>query len=316
MSSKIPLVAFIGIPNSGKSTLLNKITGKKAVTAMEAHTTRDLNYGEEFWDGMYMRFVDTGGLVPDPEDKVQKAVQIRSWGAMARADLLVWVIDRKQDPETISQEILNRVWKTGKPFVIVINKVDDPNLEKDVSEYAFMGGNGFVNISCNTAFGFNTLMDLILENLLQLGFKQNFELEYQHQKKDSKKGNSKKLKNVRVTADGHYYVIRNDSGVFESVDSQRLSKELSDQEIEEAENYTLKKVSNLVFDLGGVLLDFRYKAMEEYLFQNFGLVADKDYDSKKLWEGYNISGLKFEALGFWEKLIENFNLLSKLNEKK
>src|SRR6056297_2729032 len=169
-NQKIPLIALIGTPNSGKSTLLNHLTGLKAVTAMEAHTTRDLNYGEDFWEGMFMRFVDTGGLVPDPKDQIQKEVQVKSWSAISQADLLIWVIDRKTDPDTLSQEIVQRVWQTGKPFVVAINKVDDPKLEASLADYAFLGTDSFVNISCNTGYGFNRLMDLVLKELLELGF--------------------------------------------------------------------------------------------------------------------------------------------------
>jgi small GTP-binding protein len=233
---KVPLIAFIGLPNSGKSTLLNRLTGtRKAIVAKEAHTTRDLNYGEDFWEGMFLRFVDTGGLVPDPATKIEKEVQTKSWSAIARADLLVWVIDRKQDPETIHLSILQRVWKTGKPFVIAINKVDDPNLDRSESDYAFMGGNGFVNMSCNIGYGTNVLMDQIVENLAKLGFSQDQTPQYSNA--DTIKVRSKKLKDVRPAADGSYYVIRNDEGMFESY----------------TENIEKPELKNIILDLNGVV---------------------------------------------------------------
>ena len=296
-TQKIPLIALIGMPNSGKSTLLNHLTGVKTVTAMEAHTTRDLNYGEDFWEGLFMRFVDTGGLVPDPKDKIQKEVQIKSWSAISQADLLIWVIDRKTDPDTLSQDITRKVWQTGKPFIIAINKVDDPKLEVSISDYAFLGGDGFVNISCNTGYGFNQLMDLVLKNLLKLGFQQNFDREFNfHTKREKKKDN--KLKIVEKAKDGDYYVVRNQQGVFESV-SKNLFQEKDDKKEKD-----FKEMKNLVFDLGGVVLELRYKKMQEYLFQEFDLNKEKQEKVKEFFKDAKFDGSKFEKLEEWEKLVE------------
>ena len=305
-NQKIPLIALIGVPNSGKSTLLNHLTGRQAVTAMEAHTTRDLNYGEDFWEGMFMRFVDTGGLVPDPKDIIEKQVQIKSWSAIAQADLLIWVIDRKQDPETIHQDILKRVWHTGKPFIVAINKVDDPNLSVSIAEYAFLGGNGFVNISCNTGFGFNDLMDLALKNLLVLGFEQNFDREYNFSTKKQKKKDNK-LKTVEKATDGDYYVVRNREGMFESV-----NKNLFDGEKEDLQESPKTEMKNLVFDLGGVLLELRYKQMIQFLEENFDLKTGKDFNPKDFFKDANINGKKFEDLEFWENLVEKLKLVEKI----
>jgi small GTP-binding protein len=298
---KIPLIALIGIPNSGKSTLLNHLTGKKVVTAMEAHTTRDLNYGEDFWEGMFMRFVDTGGLVPDPKDKIQKEVQIKSWSAISQADLLIWVIDRKTDPDTLSLNIVQRVWQTGKPFIIAINKVDDLKLEASVANYAFLGGDGFVNISCNTGYGFNNLMDLVLENLLKLGFKQNFDREFNFYTKKEKKKKSR-LKNVEKSADGDYYIVRNQQGLFESVNKNLF-------EGKEDEEKKFKKIENLVFDLGGVLIELRYKKMQEFLIQEFNLDKEKQEKLRIFFEEAKINGDKYEKLENWEKLVTDLELL-------
>jgi small GTP-binding protein len=174
VAKKIPLVALIGLPNSGKSTLINKIIGgNRAITDKIAHTTRDLLYGEDIWNDMKVRYVDTGGLVPKPEDKIQKMIQIKSWQAVAEADLLLWVIDRKQDPETISDSIIQRVWKTGKPVFVLINKIDDPNLEKSIAEYAKLAPDFFINVSASNGYGLGDLMDAVVNKLLEMGFDKN-----------------------------------------------------------------------------------------------------------------------------------------------
>lgn len=240
--SQVPTVAFIGLPNSGKSSLLNRLTGKKtAIIAKEAHTTRDLNFGEDFWNGMYIKFVDTGGLVPDPEDKIQKEVQIKSWSAISGADLLVWVIDRKQRPETISDKILNRVWKTGKPFLVAINKVDDPNLDVSEADFAFLGGKSFVNMSCNIGYGLDVLMDQIVENLLKLGFAQDFEQEIIIQ--EGTKRRRDRTKEVKRKFDGTYVVFDHEKKSYHSVTQ------------DDEDGTTAPLVNNIICDLNGVYFD-------------------------------------------------------------
>ncbi len=216
----IPTIAFFGLPNSGKSTLLNRVCGtKKAITAKEEHTTRDLNWSETEWDNMYMQFVDTGGLVPDPEDKIQKEIQIKSFGALAEADILVWVIDRRQNPENIPQKLLQKLWKVGKPFMVAVNKVDDPNLEKSVADYARLGGFAFVNVSATNSYGINDLLDALVEKCLAMGYEKSPEEPFKIL--DHKKKKREKAGIVKMLNDGSYYVTRENNedgpGLYEVV---------------------------------------------------------------------------------------------------
>lgn len=204
ITKAVPTVAFIGPPNSGKSSLINRICGKNtAIVANEAHTTRDLNIGYEVWEGMYIRFVDTGGLVPDPEDVIQNEVQIRSWGAMAEADILVWVIDRRTDPETIAEKILRRLWKVGKPFVIVQNKVDDPNQAREEWEYARLGAQTMIPTSTLNGYGINTLLDWLVEFLEGKGYeKGNYVPVVEEEKKEFK---GKRARKIKISEDGKIF---------------------------------------------------------------------------------------------------------------
>jgi small GTP-binding protein len=242
----IPHIALIGLPNSGKSTLLNRLTGtKKAITAKEAHTTRDLNYGDDEWEGMQMKFVDTGGLVPDPEDKIQKQIQLKSWSAISDADVLIWVIDRKQNPDTISEAIIGRIWKTGKPLLICINKVDNPNKDASVADYAKLGGFDFVNISAQNGYNLNTLMDVLVEKLVDMGFeKQEFEHLVQiHEDKPKRT----RLKHVQKTKEGKYLIVRQENPVkgaqYESYLEDAIEKTVD--------------IQTIIFDLYGVLFHSR-----------------------------------------------------------
>jgi HAD superfamily hydrolase (TIGR01509 family) len=217
MTTKTPTIAFIGLPNSGKSTLINRICGRTtAIVANEAHTTRDVNSGYDFWEGYYMKFVDTGGLVPDPADKIQSLVQVKSWEAIATSDILVLLIDRKQDIETIPQSTVQRIWKTGKPLIVAINKVDDPNTSKEDWEYAFLGGQDFVNLSSMNGFGINDLLDKIVALLEKEGFEKNeAPVETLEEVKQEKKGRKNKL--VSIKGDGSIVIYRDTGdGLFQS----------------------------------------------------------------------------------------------------
>ncbi len=260
-STKIPLVALIGLPNAGKSSLVNRLCETKvAIVAKEEHTTRDLNNGEVEWVNNYFKIVDTGGLVPDPQDQIQKEVQIKSWGAIAQADLLVWVIDRKQNVDSISDKIIKKIWQTGKPFIIAINKVDDPNLDKSIAEYARLGGNGFINICCNTGYNLGELCDEIVSQLSIMGFDTNIAPELFDIKNIAPKIDQK-LKKVEKTRDGTY-VIRQNDGLFESFN-------------EEAEYKALNDVDTLIFDFYNVVFEDGINKSLEILGNDYDLTLDQ-----------------------------------------
>ena len=271
---KIPVVALVGLPNSGKSSLINRLGDNHkstAIVAKEAHTTRDLNYGECTWNGNYFNLVDTGGLVPDPEGKIQKAVQIKSWGAIAEADLLVWVIDRKQNIATISEETITRIRKTGKPYLICINKVDDPNLDTSVADYAHLGGVGFINISCNIGYGLGDLCDLIITELEELGFtKAMAQVPQVEDFEKVKPQMDRRLKSVERSLDGTY-IIRGADGIYESV-SQKA--QMQDEH----------RIENIVFDFYDVIFDAPTKKLVNQLAKKYELTPEQASTAFDLYE--------------------------------
>jgi small GTP-binding protein len=216
-----PLIALFGLPNSGKSTLLNRLSStKKAIVAREAHTTRDLNYAEVLWDGYAMQMVDTGGLVPNPEDKIQKEIQIKSWSALQQADILIWVIDRKQNVDTITDLILKRVWKLGKKVIIAVNKVDNPNMDRTIDDYAKLGAVEFINVSAVNGYGLNDLLDKLVATCIDSGFPMPEQSLVIHDTK-KKKLNRRKSSEVVKDKEGGYKVVRQKTeagrqGLFES----------------------------------------------------------------------------------------------------
>lgn len=261
LTNKIPTVAFFGLPNSGKSTLINRICGRgTAIVANEAHTTRDINTGYDWWNDMYIKFVDTGGLVPDPQDKIQSMVQIKSWQAIAQADLLVWVIDRRQDPETISESIVQRVWKTGKPFIIAINKVDDPNNEVEVFDYVRLGGEGFINFSAMNGYNMNALLDAIFDVLVKLGYEPGNGPSENLEETNPRKAKGRKHKLIKYTADGSILIYRerNEDGTqgnFTAFENKDLRT---------------NKIEAIFFDFDNTLIKLG-KYASEMVLEEFGL---------------------------------------------
>ena len=303
-NKKIPLIALVGLPNSGKSTLLNRLghSRYKAVVANEAHTTRDLNYAEDYWDGMYMHFVDTGGLVPSPEDKIQKLVQLKSWEAIAKADLLVWVFDKTTKPENIAQKITQGFWKSKKPFIVGVNKIDNPNHEREEMNYAQFGARDFVNFSAANWYNLNVLMDKIIEQLLSLGFeKGNFDDQNHLEEENEKKTNKQQHhKIVRKKADGSYYVVRETNEIGEQTNFRALSaKEIAQFE----ENSIIETdIKNLIWIFAN---DFDEKELTPALdkIKDNGKIEESDNEKKDISQEFEESEQDLEEI----KEQKNYN---------
>jgi GTPase len=232
-----PIIALIGLPNAGKSALLNRIIGeRKAIVADEEHTTRDVNIGEDFWEGYRLNFIDTGGLVPRPTDKIQRLVQVTSWTAIAKSDILVWLIDRKTNPEVFTIEMLQKIWKLNKPLIIAISKVDSPSAEKTIADYARLGGDSFINFSANSSYGINDLLDEIVRIVEEKGFiKPEIEVE---EHKPAPKGKRNTIK--EVLKKGDYFITRNidkqGSNLYKMVNKNEV---MQDDESEDSDEETL-----------------------------------------------------------------------------
>src|SRR5688572_19589023 len=126
-----PLVAIVGRPNVGKSTLFNRLCGgHNAIVEDEAGVTRDRRYGDADWDGRLFRVVDTGGLdlkAAKPTDaKLARGIVSQALRAVEEADLILFVIDAREGLVPGDHEAVEVLRKTGKPIVWVANKVDGP----------------------------------------------------------------------------------------------------------------------------------------------------------------------------------------------
>ena len=161
-----PVVAIIGRPNVGKSSLFNRILARRhAIVSDVAGTTRDRLVSEVTWDGIKFILVDTGGLESDPEGHIREMVQEQADMAMAEANLIIFLTDAIEGLTVADQEIAQRLRRSSKPVILVVNKVDNDNREFSASEFYQMGIGDTVLISAYHNRGIYDLMDQVLSKL-------------------------------------------------------------------------------------------------------------------------------------------------------
>ncbi len=167
-----PLVAIVGEPNVGKSTLLNRVVeARVALTSDVAGTTRDRFYAPASWNGIDFTLIDTAGIILDQRDELEINVQKQVEVALQEADLILYVIDGKEDPETLDRNILLKLRKKKKDALLVINKIDSPKKFAEIAgNYAFTGLKNIFPISSVAGNGVGDMLDAVTKNLEEKGF--------------------------------------------------------------------------------------------------------------------------------------------------
>lgn len=161
-----PLVAIIGRPNVGKSTLFNRLIGRReAVVTNLPGTTRDRILGDLEWDGHFFTLVDTGGLEAPIEDPLTEKVQAQVDIAIDMADLLIFVVDAVDGLNPIDQDIALRIRRRGRPTITVVNKVDNHIREFSAAEFYRLGMDEPLCISAYHNLGIYDLMQRTIEIL-------------------------------------------------------------------------------------------------------------------------------------------------------
>jgi GTP-binding protein len=136
----LPVVAILGRPNVGKSSLFNRILQKKVAIVEETPgVTRDRNYGEVEWGGRTFIIVDTGGFLPKSEEEINESVKDQIDLAIEEASLVLFVVDGREGPQALDFDLIERVRKKGKPALLAVNKVDSFKDESNLSEFFTFG---------------------------------------------------------------------------------------------------------------------------------------------------------------------------------
>ncbi|MGA1843716.1 MAG: ribosome biogenesis GTPase Der [bacterium] len=157
-----PIVAIVGRPNVGKSTLFNRLIGqRKAIVDDLPGVTRDRNYGTCAWGERRFVLVDTGGLDPDLEGSKGPNVHEQAVAAIQEADLIIFMMDAKEGLLPSDKDIHLMLTKGGKPFVHVVNKVDNDRLAATLPDFFGLGVDTVLPISAAHGIGIDDLMDRV-----------------------------------------------------------------------------------------------------------------------------------------------------------
>lgn len=164
--SVMPLVAIVGRPNVGKSTLFNRLIGeRRSIVGDEPGITRDRIYGEVDWNGVKFSLIDTGGIVPDDDAVIPANILKQAGVAISEAHVLIWVVDARAGITQLDQELAALLRTTGKRVLIAANKVDSAALESEQGEFFSFGFDDVMAVSSEQGIGVGDLLDRVIELL-------------------------------------------------------------------------------------------------------------------------------------------------------
>jgi GTPase len=160
-----PVVALIGRPNVGKSALFNRIIGEdEAIVSEEAGTTRDRHFAKGEWNGRAFWLVDTGGLSDDPNAPMDREIRSQVATAIEEADMMLFVVDANAGLHPSDYRVAEMIRATGKPWMLVANKVDDPS-RMDFYEFYNLGAGEPFPVSAQNGKNSGDLLDELVNRL-------------------------------------------------------------------------------------------------------------------------------------------------------
>ncbi len=161
-SEGLPLVAIVGRPNVGKSTLFNRLThSRRSIVGDEPGITRDRIYGEYEWGGRRFRLVDTGGIVPDDPELIPTEIYNQAKVALEDADALILVVDVRTELASPDYDLVKLLIRGGKPVFLAVNKVEGDALSGEAENLRRLGLRNMFPISSEHGLGIGELLDAI-----------------------------------------------------------------------------------------------------------------------------------------------------------
>ena len=159
-------IAIVGRPNVGKSTFFNRLLKKrKAIVGSEEGITRDRIYGEVEWSGHLLTFIDTGGYIPEDVDVFNSAVRDQALAAVSEADLILFMVDGKDDPTASDKSLASLIRQSGKKVILAVNKCDTLDHDKQAYQFHEFGINPVHPVSALNGRLTGDLLDSVLERL-------------------------------------------------------------------------------------------------------------------------------------------------------
>ena len=162
----MPTVAIVGRPNVGKSTLFNRVIGRRqAIVAERPGVTRDRQFAEAEWAGRTFRLIDTGGIVDRPDGRMDVEVRRQVEAALLHADAIVFVVDGREGVHSIDQYVAAMLRKSGLPTVLAVNKLDELGRAEEHLEFYELGLGEPTPLSALSGKGSGDLLDVVVATL-------------------------------------------------------------------------------------------------------------------------------------------------------
>lgn len=165
----LPVVAIVGRPNVGKSTLFNRLVGaRKAIVDDWPGVTRDRNYAQAEWAGRKYLVVDTGGIESAADGKLEESVQAQSQLALVEADAVIFLLDGKAGLNPLDREVVNSLRKANKPVFFAVNKLDSQRRAENLFEFYALGLDSLYSISAEHGLGIPELLEDVARHFSQI----------------------------------------------------------------------------------------------------------------------------------------------------
>mgnify|MGYP001459379868 FL=1 len=162
------IVAIVGRPNVGKSTIFNRLTQtRQAITDEESGVTRDRHYGKSEWNGKEFSVIDTGGYVEGSDDIFEKEIRKQVELAIVEANVILFLVDAKDGVTDLDQSVAQLLRRTEKKVILVVNKVDNTQLLNEAVEFYNLGMGDYIPIASISGSGTGELLDELVKHFVE-----------------------------------------------------------------------------------------------------------------------------------------------------